>query len=132
MVHLDFWSAVPCGPFYFLECTPMWSLLLFRVHSHLVLIAFKNALRSGPPYKYFGALVRVNIEFESGRVIQGQVIITDKATNPAWLKPLLENPITRWEAFHFKDQIITLTSRSVNMRIQNISCHVGHMTPVRS
>ena len=50
MVHLDFWSAVPCGPFYFLECTPMWSAKLFGVHSHLVIIAFKNALRSGPPY----------------------------------------------------------------------------------
>ena len=27
---------------------------------------------------------------------------TYPATNPTWLKPLLENPITRWEAFHFK------------------------------
>ena len=36
MVHLDFWSAVPCGPFYFLECTPMWSSSLSKMHSEVV------------------------------------------------------------------------------------------------
>ena len=29
----------------------MWSAKLFGVHSHLVLIAYKNVLRSGPPIR---------------------------------------------------------------------------------
>ena len=56
-------NALPCGPIRFKECTPictplcfwectpMWSVTIFGVHSHLVLITFKNALRSCPPYK---------------------------------------------------------------------------------
>ena len=44
-------NALPCGPFCFLECTPMWSVTIFGVHSDLVLITFENALRSDPPYK---------------------------------------------------------------------------------
>ena len=35
------------------ECTPMWSATIFGVHSHLVLIIFKNALRSAPLPLYF-------------------------------------------------------------------------------
>ena len=41
--------ALPYGPSGILECTPMLSVTSFGVHSHLVLITFKNALRSGPP-----------------------------------------------------------------------------------
>ena len=43
-------SALPYVAFGILECTPMWSLLLFGVHSHVVLITFKNALRSDSLY----------------------------------------------------------------------------------
>ena len=53
-------NALRYSPFHYLECSPMWSFLIFRVyphvsvkifgvHSDLVLITFENALRSGPP-----------------------------------------------------------------------------------
>ena len=44
-----FRSALPYGPFGILKCTPMWSLTIFGVHSHMVLVIFRNALRSGLP-----------------------------------------------------------------------------------
>ena len=50
MVPNKLWNALPCGPFCFLECTPMLSVTNYGVHSDLVLITFENALRSGPPY----------------------------------------------------------------------------------
>ena len=43
-----FRSALLYGPFGILKCTPMWSLLLFGVHSHVVLNNFWSALPYGP------------------------------------------------------------------------------------
>ena len=48
MVPILLRSALPYGPFGILECTPMWSLLLFGVHSHVVLHNFWSALPYGP------------------------------------------------------------------------------------
>ena len=48
---LQILSALPCGPYPFSGCTPIWSLWHFGVHSHMLPITFKNALRIAPlPY----------------------------------------------------------------------------------
>jgi len=48
VVPFAFWSALSFGPFWYQECTPMWSLLIFGVHSHFVPKNFWSALPYGP------------------------------------------------------------------------------------
>ena len=64
MVHLAFSSALRCGPQPFLECIPIWSWSLTKMHSHLVCNSFWSAITfdphhfqectpKWPPYKKF-------------------------------------------------------------------------------
>ena len=48
VVPFLFWSALQCGQSGILECTPMWSLSLLEVHSHVVLSNVWSALLYGP------------------------------------------------------------------------------------
>ena len=60
-------SALRYGPFHYLECSPMWSLISYGMPSHMVRNNFLSALRFGPHHfqkctlKWFSHIVAMSL-----------------------------------------------------------------------
>ena len=94
---------LPCSPNPFLECTPIWSLLHFGVHSHvapnnfwsvlpyhmgnMVLVIFKNALRSAPLYidQSKWEALESNVEVWIWKSAFAQYLLPSNKTSEYWI-----------------------------------------------